>query len=91
MMYSTGEISPDAMQKPAGNKGKHTEGQCMETLGSARECDWVVALQILTPVRFVKPNLDRTLPVDLTGNAAHRLYEGGTERLHEKSGAPWSI
>ena len=27
MMYSTGEISPDAMRKPAGNKGRHTEGQ----------------------------------------------------------------
>ena len=47
-MYSTREISLDAMQKPAGNKGKHTEGQHMETLGSTRECDWVVGLQILT-------------------------------------------
>ena len=32
MMYSTREISPDAMQKPAGNKGKHTGGQRMETV-----------------------------------------------------------
>ena len=48
-MYSIGEISPDAMQKPAGNKGRHTEGQCTETLGSAQECNWVVGSQILTP------------------------------------------
>ena len=48
MMYSTGEISPDVMQKPARNKGRHTEGQHTETLGSARECDWVVGSQILT-------------------------------------------
>ena len=48
MMYSTREISLDAMQKLAGNKGKHTEGQRMETSGSAWECDWVVGLQILT-------------------------------------------
>ena len=48
MMYSTREISPDVMQKPAGNKGKHTEGQRTETLGSAREHDWVVGSQILT-------------------------------------------
>ena len=47
-MYSTGEISPDAMQKPAGNKGRHTEGQHIETLGSTWERDWVVGLQILT-------------------------------------------
>ena len=50
MMYSTREISPDVMQKPAGNKGKHTEGQRMETSGSAQECDWVVGSQILTLV-----------------------------------------
>ena len=49
-MYSIREISPDVMWKPARNKGKHTEGQCMETLGSAWECDWVVGLQILTPL-----------------------------------------
>ena len=48
MIYSTREISLDAMRKPAGNKGKHTEGQCMETLGSARERGWVVGSQILT-------------------------------------------
>ena len=48
MMYSTGEISPDAMWKPAGNKGRHTEGQHTETLGSTQECNWVVGLQILT-------------------------------------------
>ena len=48
MMYSTREISPDAMQKPAGNKGGHTEGQCTETSGSTQEHDWVVGLQILT-------------------------------------------
>ena len=48
MMYSTGEISPDAMRKPAGNKGRHTGGQHMETSGSAQECNWVVGLQILT-------------------------------------------
>ena len=47
-MYSTREISQDAMRKLARNKGKHTEGQCMETLGSAWECDWVVGSQILT-------------------------------------------
>ena len=47
-MYSTREISPDAMRKPPRNKGKHTEGQCTEILGSARERDWVVGLQILT-------------------------------------------
>ena len=48
MMYSTREISLDVMWKPAGNKGKHIEGQCMETLGSAQECDWVIGSQILT-------------------------------------------
>ena len=48
MMYSMGEISPDAMRKLVGNKGKHMEGQCTETLGSTRECDWVVGSQILT-------------------------------------------
>ena len=47
-MYSTGEISLDTMWKPAGNKGRHTEGQCMETSGSTWECDWVVGSQILT-------------------------------------------
>ena len=47
-MYSTGEISPDAMRKPAGNKGRHTEGQHIETLGSTWERDWVVGSQILT-------------------------------------------
>ena len=47
-MYSTREISPDAMRKLAGNKGKHTEGQCTETLGSTWERDWVVGSQILT-------------------------------------------
>ena len=41
-------ISPEAKQKPTGNKGKHIEGQCTETLGSAREHDWVVGSQILT-------------------------------------------
>ena len=46
-MYTTREISLDAMQKPAGNKGRHTEGQHTETSGSARERDWVVGLQIL--------------------------------------------
>ena len=47
-MYSIGEISPDARRKPFGNKGKHKEGKCTETSGSAWECDWVVGLQILT-------------------------------------------
>ena len=47
-MYSTREISLDAMWKPARNKGKHTEGQRTETLGSAWEHDWVVGSQILT-------------------------------------------
>ena len=61
MMYSTREISPDAMQKPAGNKGKHTEGQCMETLGSAQEHDWVVGLQILTGRGIPKITKLRTL------------------------------
>ena len=41
-MYSTREISLDVMWKLARNKGKHIEGQHTETLGSARECDWVV-------------------------------------------------
>ena len=50
MIVQYGEISLDVMWKPAGNKGKHTEGQCMETLGSAWECDWVVGSQILTIV-----------------------------------------
>ena len=48
MMYSTREISPDVMQKLAGNKGEHTEGQRTETSGSAWEHDWVVRSQILT-------------------------------------------
>ena len=52
MMYSTRGISPDAMWKLAGNKGKHTEGQHTETSGSARERDWVVGLQILTNTRI---------------------------------------
>ena len=47
-MYSTREISLDAMRKLAGNKGKHTEGQRTETSGSAQERDWVVGSQILT-------------------------------------------
>ena len=47
-MYSTREISLDVMQKPARNKGKHTEGQRTEISGSAQECDWVVGSQILT-------------------------------------------
>ena len=41
-------ISPEAEWKPTGNKGKHIEGQRMETSGSARERDWVVGSQILT-------------------------------------------
>ena len=41
-------ISPEAEWKLAGNKGRHTGGQCMETSGSAQECDWVVGSQILT-------------------------------------------
>ena len=41
-------ISLEAKKKPTGNKGKHIEGQCTETSGSARERDWVVGLQILT-------------------------------------------
>ena len=49
-MYSTGEISPDVMWKPARNKGKHMEGQRTETLGSTQECNWVVGSQILTPL-----------------------------------------
>ena len=47
-MYSTREISLDVMWKPAGNKGKHTEGQYTEISGSTQECDWVVGSQILT-------------------------------------------
>ena len=47
-MYSTREISPDAMWKPAGNKGKHTKRQRTETSGSTWEHDWVVGSQILT-------------------------------------------
>ena len=47
-MYSTREISLDVMRKPAGNKGRHTEGQHTETSGSAWERNWVVGLQILT-------------------------------------------
>ena len=41
-------ISPEAKRKPTGNKGKHIEGQCTETSGSAQERDWVVGSQILT-------------------------------------------
>ena len=41
-------ISPEAKQKPTGNKGKHIEGQHTETSGSTQERDWVVGLQILT-------------------------------------------
>ena len=41
-------ISLEAKQKPTRNKGKHIEGQHMETSGSARERDWVVGSQILT-------------------------------------------
>ena len=52
-MYSTGEISPDAMQKLAGNKGRHTEGQCTGTPGSTRERNWVVGSQILTYIQNV--------------------------------------
>ena len=51
-MYSTREISLDVMQKPARNKGKHTEGQRMETSGSAQEHDWVVGSQILTQTQI---------------------------------------
>ena len=62
-MYSTGEISPDAMRKPAGNKGRHTEGQHTETSGSAREHNWVVGLQILT---LTQPPLHTPLLYSLT-------------------------
>ena len=48
MMYSTGEISLDAMWKLAGNKGRHTGRQRTETSDSTREHDWVVGSQILT-------------------------------------------
>ena len=41
-------ISLEVERKLAGNKGKHIEGQHIETSGSARERDWVVGLQILT-------------------------------------------
>ena len=41
-------ISPEAERKLTGNKGKHIEGQHMETSGSTRERDWVVGSQILT-------------------------------------------
>ena len=44
-----------------------------------------------TPVRVVDPNLDRTLPVDSTGNADRHWYGGGTEHLDEKSSTPWSV
>ena len=32
-------INPEVKRKPAGNKGKHIEGQHTETSGSAQECD----------------------------------------------------
>ena len=53
MMYSMGEISPDARQKLVRNKGKHKKGQCMETLDSIQKTDWVVGLQILTTTHFL--------------------------------------
>ena len=53
MMYSTREISLDVMWKLAGNKGKHTEGQHMETSGSTWERNWVVGLQILTSTQNI--------------------------------------
>ena len=53
-MYSTREISLDVMQKPAGNKGKHTERQRTETSGSAQECNWVVGSQILTVLVYLR-------------------------------------
>ena len=43
-------ISPEVEQKLTRNKGKHIEGQHMETSGSAWECNWVVGSQILTQV-----------------------------------------
>ena len=51
-MYSTREISLDAMRKPAGNKGKHTEGQRTETSDSTQECNWVVGSEILTLMQY---------------------------------------
>ena len=51
-------ISPEAEWKPTGNKGKHIEGQRTETLGSAREHDWVVGSQILTSGNLSKYSTD---------------------------------
>ena len=44
-----------------------------------------------TTVRFVNPNLDRTLPVDSMGSVVHHLCGDGTERPDKKFGVPWSI
>ena len=43
------------------------------------------------PVRLIKQSLDDALPVDSTGNVAHRLCASGSERPDEKSGVPWSV
>ena len=48
VMYSTGEISPDVMQKLVGNKRKAHERTHTEISGSAWEHNWVVGSQILT-------------------------------------------
>ena len=69
MMYSTREISLDAMRKLAGNKGRHMEGQHTETSGSAWERDWVVGLQILTTslmMRNITSPLLLLYPFELT-------------------------
>ena len=47
-------ISLEAKWKPTGNKGKHIEGQRTETSGSAREHNWVVGSQILTPLGILR-------------------------------------
>ena len=44
MMYSTGEISPEARRKPVGDEGEVG----MDYIQGPRECDWVVGSQILT-------------------------------------------
>ena len=49
MMYSTGEISAEARQKPVGNKGEIGTGY----IQGPRERNWVVGSQILTLTIFI--------------------------------------
>ena len=44
-----------------------------------------------TIVRFVNPNLYKTLPVDSTGSVAHHWCACESKRLHERFSAPWSV